>query len=303
LKIIDFGTAIEFKPGVKLTERIGTPYYIAPEILNQKYDEACDLWSCGVIIFILLTGRPPFNGENDEEILEKVRKGKIDFNDYNLNKISSDGVDLLKRLLCYNPANRINSLDALNHAWIKKRKNSTLDHFSYKKIFSGIKKFNAKEQLSQVTLTYLVNQLLTKEETLQIRKLFQKLDENHDGVLSYEELVKGYKHISCSNQPEKDAKEIFDKLDQDGSGSISYEEFIRAAIDKNKIFTDSRIKQAFKLFDKDNSGSIDATEIKKVLSQTGEVSDEIIQEIIKEVDINGDGFISQEEFKITIKKL
>ena len=76
LKVIDFGTSTLFDPKERLHHRYGTAYYIAPEVLVKNYDSKCDIWSCGVILFILLSGAPPFYGRSDEEIISKVRSGK-----------------------------------------------------------------------------------------------------------------------------------------------------------------------------------------------------------------------------------
>ena len=73
IKIIDFGTSQAFDPTKKMKARLGTPYYIAPEVLNKKYNEKCDVWSCGVIMFVILSGYPPFQGGTDIEILTKVK--------------------------------------------------------------------------------------------------------------------------------------------------------------------------------------------------------------------------------------
>jgi calcium-dependent protein kinase len=79
LKLIDFGISSEFVAGKKMTDPLGTPYYIAPEVLLENYDEKCDVWSCGVILYILLCGYPPFNGETDDEIFANVQKGEFQF--------------------------------------------------------------------------------------------------------------------------------------------------------------------------------------------------------------------------------
>ena len=77
--MIDFGTSAEYNKKEKLSAKLGTPYYIAPEVLTGEYDEKCDVWSCGVILYILLCGYPPFNGENDKEIFRRIRRGSFCF--------------------------------------------------------------------------------------------------------------------------------------------------------------------------------------------------------------------------------
>lgn len=79
LKLVDFGTSTKFDPNVKMNQKLGTPYYIAPEVLSKNYNEKCDVWSCGVIMYILLCGYPPFNAHNDNEIMAKVQKGEFTF--------------------------------------------------------------------------------------------------------------------------------------------------------------------------------------------------------------------------------
>ena len=79
IKVIDFGTAEAFSPNAKMRQTLGTPYYIAPEVLLKNYNEKCDVWSCGVILFILLSGFPPFNGRTDEEIMKAVKKTKFQY--------------------------------------------------------------------------------------------------------------------------------------------------------------------------------------------------------------------------------
>lgn len=113
--IIDFGTAGEFEPGQMLTQKYGTPYYIAPEVLKRSYDHKCDLWSCGVILYILLCGYPPFNGQTDKKIIEAVLSGEYTVDEPEWHSVSDPAKNLVQRLLEKNPDNRISALDALNH--------------------------------------------------------------------------------------------------------------------------------------------------------------------------------------------
>ena len=118
--IIDFGTSGIIDPAKKMSQKYGTPYYIAPEVLKKNYDQKCDLWSVGVILFILLCGYPPFNGPNDKHIIQAVLQGKFSLNEPEWADVSLEAKDLVKKLLTYNPTHRISAFDAFNHPWIKK---------------------------------------------------------------------------------------------------------------------------------------------------------------------------------------
>ena len=118
IKIIDFGTSgkIQDEEDELFNVEVGTPLYVAPEILeNEKYDEKCDMWSCGVIMFMMLSGKAPFNGDNDEEIYQSVRKGKYDFDNEKWDEISNEAKDLIKNLLIHDFNKRFSSKEALNH--------------------------------------------------------------------------------------------------------------------------------------------------------------------------------------------
>jgi len=119
IKIIDFGTSLVFDPSKRLDEKLGTPYYIAPEVLNKSYNEKCDLWSCGVISYIILSGQPPFNGASDQEIMKKVRAGKFAFSDTCWAAISDKAKDFISQLLIVDIDSRPSASEALQHPWIR----------------------------------------------------------------------------------------------------------------------------------------------------------------------------------------
>jgi len=96
------------------------PYYIAPEVLRKKYDEKCDVWSCGVIMYILLCGFPPFNGKGDNEILQNVLKGQFTFKHSEFENVTLEAKKLIQKMLEYKPENRISIENALNDAWFEK---------------------------------------------------------------------------------------------------------------------------------------------------------------------------------------
>jgi len=98
----------------------GTAYYIAPEVLKKKYTEKCDIWSCGVILYVLLSGIPPFNGDDDNQIMKAVEKGKFSFNFPEFKYVSNDALDLIKKMLEYDPEKRLSAELCLKHPWFEK---------------------------------------------------------------------------------------------------------------------------------------------------------------------------------------
>lgn len=120
IKLIDFGTSRVFTSDKKMSQRAGTAYYIAPEVLRKNYDEKCDLWSCGVILYILLCGYPPFNGSSEKAIMENVLIGKYSMKGKEWENVSQEAKDLIAKLLEYDPTKRPSAKEVLNNVWIKK---------------------------------------------------------------------------------------------------------------------------------------------------------------------------------------
>lgn len=110
-----------YKAGQKLTETIGTPYYIAPEVLSHKYSKECDVWSSGVIAYICMSGIPPFNGSNDTDIMNNIRKGAFNFNNPVWKNVSQDAKDFITQLLTFDTAKRPTAAQALSHKWLQQQ--------------------------------------------------------------------------------------------------------------------------------------------------------------------------------------
>eukprot|EP00826_Nyctotherus_ovalis_P041018 TRINITY_DN4086_c0_g3_i1.p1 TRINITY_DN4086_c0_g3~~TRINITY_DN4086_c0_g3_i1.p1 ORF type:complete len:268 (+),score=76.80 TRINITY_DN4086_c0_g3_i1:468-1271(+) len=154
VKIIDFGAALLMRPEAKLSETLGTPYYIAPEVLNGSYNEKCDVWSIGVILFILLSGCAPFNGKTDEEIMNNVRKGEYSFKS-NLHPtlgriwahISDSAKDLIKKMLAYNPESRISAMNAFKHEWLESKQFNALTPGDAQEIISNMSELHVRRVL------------------------------------------------------------------------------------------------------------------------------------------------------------
>jgi calcium-dependent protein kinase len=182
IKIIDFGTSQMFDPEKKMNKKFGTPYYIAPEVLNRSYNEKCDVWSCGVIIYILLCGYPPFNGANDKQIIDSVLRGKFTLDEPEWDEVSEEAKDLVRKLLTLDVDKRITAEDAVQHAWFKKyATQEKIDKTLASKTMSNLKNFRGGLKLKNATMTFIASQLVNKEETEHLEKVFRAIDANGDG--------------------------------------------------------------------------------------------------------------------------
>ena len=311
IKICDFGTSKMFEKGAVQKKLVGSSYYIAPEVLKKRYDEKCDIWSCGVILYILLSGRPPFGGDTDKEIMDNVTMGKYDLQTNPFDKVSKSCKDLIQKLLIMEPKKRISAQDALNHPWFKENKSKELfnqikDESTLKKLLSNLKSYKRESIIQETALAYLVHNFPQMRDVINACKLFNQIDVNGDGKITKEELLKGLQGKMKSPTLAKDVDEIYKNIDMDNNGYIEYEEFVRAAVSKEKFLSEGVLRYAFRYFDKDNSGEITIDEIEEVFKES--ISDKTkihdsLQQIINEVDANGDGVIDFNEFVFIMKKM
>jgi len=315
VKLIDFGTAKMFEKGHQENKYVGSSYYMAPEVIRRKYDEKCDLWSIGVIMYILLTGRPPFDGNDDDEILENVKKGVYDTYSYPYPLLSSHSKDLINKLLQYDPKKRISADQAIEHPWFKtaefkkKDKVNTIAPELARELIHNMTKYRSDNILKCAVIAYLVHHITNTEECFEASKLFIKIDLNYDGKIEKHELIQGFiKYWGISkDEAEEKVDLIFKNIDTDFNGFIEYEEFVRAAVNSSIFMSQNYLKFAFNYFDRDASGDITYEEIKKRFTQNAKnVNAEVDQElkdIFDSIDINGDGSISFNEFCKMMKNI
>mmetsp|Transcript_3923 Transcript_3923/g.10908 ORF Transcript_3923/g.10908 Transcript_3923/m.10908 type:complete len:507 (+) Transcript_3923:86-1606(+) len=298
LKIIDFGLSCKFEPGQVLTTKAGTPYYVAPQVLAGKYDQLSDMWSVGVIMYVMLCGYPPFFGETDAEVLSKVRLGNFSFNAADWKNISEDAKNLIRFLLKMNPRDRYTAEQTLNHEWIKNKAPKAANVELQQNFVDNLRGFRSQNKLKKAALHIIAGQL-NEDQIKALRETFTALDSNGDGLLTPAEMKHGLEKAGLKEIP-PDLQQIMEDVDADGSGVIDYTEFLAATLDKRAYLAEDVCWSAFSLFDKNGDGKISQEELKSVL-ENDEVKEaaggeKAILDLMKEIDGNGDGVIDFDEF-------
>ncbi|MGL4948151.1 MAG: CAMK family serine/threonine-protein kinase, partial [Mycoplasma sp.] len=315
IKIIDFGTAKVFEKGQAENRWVGSMFYMAPEVFRQKYDEKCDWWSCGVILYIWLTGFLPFGGDNDNEIKKNIKSGIYDTESEPYPSLSKEVKDLIQQLWQVDPKKRISANDAINHQWFsttqfkEKEKVNNISKTKAKKLINNLMNYHSDNMLRCAVIAYLVHHNTNLDQCNEASKWFNHIDINGDGKIQKHEWINGlttYWNLTRT-EIEKEVDIIFQNIDTDHNGYIEYEEFIRAAIDREYFWDKNYLKFAFNYFDKDNNGNLSLDEIKKRFLQNNKNHDQKFESQIKktfdEIDVNHDGVISFEEFSNMMKNI
>ncbi|PQQ11037.1 calcium-dependent protein kinase 2 [Prunus yedoensis var. nudiflora] len=298
LKATDFGLSVFIEEGKVYRDIVGSAYYVAPEVLRRRYGKEIDIWSAGVILYILLSGVPPFWAETEKGIFDAILEGEIDFASPPWPSISSSAKDLVRKMLTQDPKKRITSAQVLEHPWIKEGGEAS-DKPIDSAVLSRMKQFRAMNKLKKLALKVIAENL-SEEEIHGLKAMFTNMDTDNSGTITYEELKSGLARLG-SKLTEVEVKQLMEAADVDGSGSIDYIEFITATMHRHRLERDEHLFKAFQYFDKDNSGFITRDELESAMKEYGMGDDETIREIISEVDTDNDGRINYEEFSTMMR--
>eukprot|EP00929_Paragymnodinium_shiwhaense_P025959 TRINITY_DN15556_c0_g2_i1.p1 TRINITY_DN15556_c0_g2~~TRINITY_DN15556_c0_g2_i1.p1 ORF type:complete len:515 (-),score=118.51 TRINITY_DN15556_c0_g2_i1:350-1894(-) len=314
LKVIDFGIARRFKRNaegvtIPMVTKAGSSYYVSPQVINGSYTEKCDIWAIGVILHILLTGAPPFNGNSDMEILNMVASAKkIDLSGYK--DVPDAAKGLILRLCTRHEKERPSAQNVMTDEWLLTKSSTSHEDVaspSHQNLLQRLRKFGRQSRFKQAAL-HVIAYRLEDTKIKALRQKFTKIDTNGDGALSADELVLCCKEVGME---EESARSIFAQIDTDNSGSIGYSEFLTAMVGAEH-FKDAEVcEAAFRIFDRDGDGQISLDELKVMLSSSdagasatmhSSIPESEVEAIFREADSSGDGHISFEEFMAVLHK-
>mmetsp|Transcript_111660 Transcript_111660/g.346472 ORF Transcript_111660/g.346472 Transcript_111660/m.346472 type:complete len:530 (-) Transcript_111660:203-1792(-) len=289
LKLIDFGFSKVWDPNMKMQVSCGTLAYVAPEVLKKNYTSQCDLWSLGVIVFILLSGYMPFSGSETAQT-QNISKGKYNWRPERWKGVSQEAKDFTTSLLVVNPELRLTAQTAMDHAWMAKRHQAT-DSTVDAEVVSALRQFGQASKFRRCCLEMMAWSL-SNDERKNVREYFIKMDKNKQGTITLGELKSVL--VEQFKVPDAEACQIFNALDSNHDEEIHYSDFLAAMVSTRIALHDDLLRATFNRFDKDSSGYITSENLKEVIGDAFE--GENVETLLKEADQLKDGRISYAEF-------
>ncbi|XP_020237359.1 calcium-dependent protein kinase 19-like [Cajanus cajan] len=293
LKLSDFGFSVFIEEGKVYTEMVGNAYYVAPEVLKQNYGKEIDVWSAGVILYILLSGQPPFWADNEKGIFDEILGGVIDMVSEPWPSISHAAKDLVRKMLTSDPKKRITAAEALEHPWLKEGGEAS-DKSPDSAVLIRMKRFRAMNQMKKIALK-VIAESLPEEEKNGLKQMFNNMDTDRSGTITLEELKSGLSRLG-SQLSESKVKQLMYAADIDKNGTIDYIEFIAATMNLHKMKKVENLLKAFQYFDKDDNGYITRDELRQAITEHQMGDENAIDEAFNYVDSDKDGKITYDEF-------
>ncbi|XP_014510013.1 calcium-dependent protein kinase 28 isoform X2 [Vigna radiata var. radiata] len=295
LKATDFGLSDFIKPGKKFHDIVGSAYYVAPEVLKRKSGPQSDVWSIGVITYILLSGRRPFWDKTEDGIFKEVLRKKPDFQRKPWQTISDAAKDFVKKLLVKDPRARLTAAQALSHPWVREGGEASEIPIDIS-VLSNMRQFVKYSRLKQFALRALAS-TLNEEELADLKDQFDAIDVDKNGSISLEEMRQALAKDLPWKLKEPRVLEILQAIDSNTDGLVDFSEFVAATLHVHQLEDDSskwqqRSQAAFEKFDLDKDGYITPEELKMHTGLRGS-----IDPLLEEADIDKDGKISLSEFR------
>ncbi|ETW08429.1 serine/threonine protein kinase, variant [Aphanomyces invadans] len=290
VKLCDFGASTLFRNGVLMQTVLGSVVYMAPEFLEGQYTQACDMWSLGVVMYMLLSNSMPFHGNTEEELIESIFAAKVSFEDEVWKDVSLEAKSLIKKLLNPTVAERYSSLQVLRHPWIASAKTNNLPTQDIDRIITQLSEYASFSRMKRAALL-AVAFCSPSIDTTAIRKAFDQLNVLHNGVLTLLDL----EQASLTDQyPTVDFQKIFQSLDIENSNQVNFLEFVSATMTVN-LQSEKVLRKAYGLFSPDETkGGITEASLGRVLGC--DFDEASVKEMIRTADVNKDGAVNYNEF-------
>ena len=304
VKLVDFGAAKMFSAHKRMSGIIGTTYYCSPEVIDNLYREECDEWACGILMYILLTGYPPFDAEDEDTIFNKIKNEKVNLRVDELKNVSRNCKNLISLLLQKDPEQRIKAKDALQHPFFTENLNvdDLLTQGTDMSLLTSLRSSMAqKTKFQDAVIAYIALNFTNKQEESKIKEIFRSMSKDHSTFkIDIDMFVKCLTENNIANEDE--AKNIFNSIDNDKNGSIEYQELVRGMTDKEKLLSDKNLKEAFDFFDVDGSKTITWDEIARVVFQGKNVPKDLMKSFLNEIGKTENDPITFPEFCEMIRK-
>ncbi|XP_031387967.1 calcium-dependent protein kinase 16-like isoform X3 [Punica granatum] len=296
LKATDFGLSDFIRPGRKFQDIVGSAYYVAPEVLKRKSGPESDVWSIGVITYILLCGRRPFWDKTEDGIFKEVLRKKPDFRRKPWPTISESAKDFVKKLLVKDPRARLTAAQALSHPWVREGGDASEIPIDIS-VLHNMRQFVKYNRFKQFALRALAS-TLDEDELADLKDQFDAIDVDKNGYISLEEMKQALAKDLPWKLKESRVLEILQAIDTNTDGSVDFHEFVAATLhvhqleehNSEKWFQRSQV--AFEKFDIDKDGFITPEELRMHTGLRGS-----IDPLLEEADIDMDGRISLSEFR------
>eukprot|EP00746_Dinoflagellata_sp_MGD_P145296 gnl/MRDRNA2_/MRDRNA2_77925_c0_seq1.p1 gnl/MRDRNA2_/MRDRNA2_77925_c0~~gnl/MRDRNA2_/MRDRNA2_77925_c0_seq1.p1 ORF type:complete len:557 (+),score=100.85 gnl/MRDRNA2_/MRDRNA2_77925_c0_seq1:124-1794(+) len=299
LKLIDFGFSKVRDPNVKMEASCGTISYVAPEVLSGSYTEKCDLWSLGVIVYMMLAGRPPFNGIDDEGTVKLIMSGNYKMRKKEWTSTSEQARQFVRALLVVDPAKRLNAHQALEHPWISNKdefKNTRIDV----QVLTTLQQFTKATHFRRACMMMMAWSM-SVEEREKVRNIFLALDKDNSGTISLAELKNVLQNQSGTPIRPEMVTELFESLSQASADhEINYRDYLAAVAHSRVAFHNGEVREIFRRFDTDHTGFITVDNLSEVLGGNFEGAD--LEDLIKEADTDRNGNIDYEELLAYLRR-
>ena len=267
IKIIDFGLSTLKNKTEKLHTILGTPYYMAPEVLKGDYNEKCDIWSIGAITYFLLSGTEPFKGETSNKIFAKILFTEPDYSPDKFRNVSPLAIDFIKKCFEKEPDNRFSAQEGLTHPWFEPVfKKLYAPKYLDDNLLYNISTMKKYSHLKRLIMRYLVYNMGHTELSV-YKKAFLAFDKYNSGVITPEELKRLFNiyHKPLSDEQIKNIMSLSD----DNNDFLTYSEFIICCLRIRDFLTPKKLFDAFLFFDIDNNDKIDSNDIYLTLLRWG----------------------------------